>query len=293
MKSIFFIVCIAVSIVARASDNKITGNLEWDLQHANFDSVAFQQDMALDVREKMQNPLYNGLYSLLLPGAGQYHTERYTKAAIFFGVEVALVAYAIISDHNGNKKTEEFQRYANAHWSAYRYAQWINTYGGADYGPTANIDLNKVQRGDYSEINAWEVAPSPNKIGFSHQLPRFGEQQYYELIGKYHQFKFGWSDYPKDQNGIPISDNRQYDDLKTAKQQITSYMAERARANDYYYAASFAASVLVINHVISAIDAYLSTKAYNREISASLGLRPVDSYEGKRLLSELKISVGL
>lgn len=291
MKINFCTLLLCISTIASAGEIKITGNIAWDLQHADQDSVMFQQEVTYDAREKMQNPFYNGLYSLVLPGVGQYHSERYTKGVIFFGAEVALIAYAIISDNNGKKKTEEFERYADAHWSAYRYAQWINTYGGADYGPTANIDLNKVQRGDYSEINAWEMAPSPNKIGFSHQLPHFGEQQYYELIGKYHQFKFGWSDYPKDQNGIPISDNRQYDDLKTAKQQIVSYMAERARANDYYYAASFAVSVLVINHVVSAIDAYFSTKAYNREISASLGLKPVDSYEGKRLLSELRVSI--
>lgn len=283
--------------LARAGEKKITGNFEWDVKIAGQDTVV-QQGMQFENNERLQNPFYNGLYSLVIPGTGQYHSERYTKAAIFFGAEIALIAYALINDKNGNDKTEEFQNYAEAHWSAERYALWIRNHG-ADYQDVNNpqspgntaIDLARVRNNDFSEINAWESAPHTE--GFSHQLPRFREQQYYELIGKYHQFKFGWDQYPDANNdGIPDSDNKQYDNYFTAEAQVNAYATERAKANDYYYAASFAASVIVINHVISALDAYVSTKSFNNDISATLGLRPVDSYEGKRLLSELRISVG-
>lgn len=284
-------------LLAEAGEKKITGNIEWDLKHGAQDTVVHQGALSGNY-EQRQNPFYNGLFSLVIPGTGQYHSERYTKAAIFFGAEVALIAYAFISENNGDKKTEEFQKYAEAHWSAERYALWIRNHG-VDYQDVNNsqspgnapIDLARVRAYDFSEINAWESAPHTE--GFSHQLPRFREQQYYELIGKYRQFKFGWDQYPDvNSDGIPDSDGKQYDNLFTADDQITSYATERARANDYYYAASFAASVIVINHVISALDAYVSTKSFNNEISATLGLKPVDSYEGKRLLSELKISIG-
>jgi hypothetical protein len=287
----YFILFSAITI-SYAGEKNITGNLGWDLTKVTQDTSTFEK-FELQHSNQFQNSFYNSLFSLVLPGSGQYRTERYTKAAIFLGAEVALITYAIISNNNGNKKTDEFQRYAEAHWDAVRYARWINNFGVSDYGPqlTTPIDEHRVANKDYSQINAWESAS--HSEGFSHQLPRFGEQQYYELIGKYRQFKFGWDQYPDLNNdGIPDSDNRQYDNLFTAENQITSYMTERARANDYYYAASFAVSVLVINHVLSAVDAYLSTKSFNKEISATLGMRPVDSVEGKRLLSELRISVG-
>jgi len=35
----------------------------------------------------------------------------------------------------------------------------------------------------------------PHNIGFSHELPTYNTQQYYELIGKYSQFKYGWDTY--------------------------------------------------------------------------------------------------
>ena len=278
-----------------AGEKTITGNIEWDLKNIAQDTVV-QQGVVPGYNEQHQNPFYNSLFSLVIPGTGQYHSERYTKAAIFLGAEVALIAYAFISENNGDKKTEEFQKYAEAHWSAERYARWIEAYGKADYGPTSitftESDFAAIRNNhDYSKINAWEQGS--HSEGFSHQLPRYKEQQYYELIGKYHQFKFGWDQYPDtDNNGIPDSDNKQYDNYFSAEAQVNAYAAERAKANDYYYAASFAASVIVINHVLSALDAYVSTKSFNNEVSATLGLKPVDSYEGKRLLSELKISIG-
>lgn len=280
-----------ISGIGFAGDRNPTGVFRIDVINFSPDTVTAEASVIVH-DPRRQNPIMNGLYSLLLPGAGQYQTERYTKGAIFLGAEVAFIAFAIISDHNGDKKTEEFQQYAEAHWSPERYAKWINVHGAADYGPAATIDLNKVRQNDFSEINAWESAPSPNKIGFSHQLPRFREQQYYELIGKYHQFKFGWDTYPDLNNdGVPDSDGRNYDAM--IPQQLKDYAKERGIANDYYYAASFAASVLVINHFVSAIDAVLSTRSYNNDISASLQLTPVDGREGKRLMAGMKISVGL
>ena len=291
---IFALLLLFAVNISLSGEKKNTGNLQWDLLQSQQDTVSAKSSILISGDEK-QNPFMNGLYSLVLPGAGQYHSERYTKSAIFLCAEVALVVYAVVNNHNGDKKTAQFQSYAEAHWDAVRYAKWIETFGKAEYGPS-NVtftigDYDAIRNGkDFSKINEWEQGS--HKLGFSHQLPKYGEQQYYELIGKYNQFKFGWDTYPDLNNdGIPDSDGGRYDDL--IPQQLKDYAAERGKANDYYYAASFAVSALVINHVISAIDAFLSTKNYNNEVSASLNLKPIDGIEGKRLMSELTISVGL
>ncbi len=278
--------------ISLGSDRKLTGNFQWDVLSLKQDSIV--ENSILLEPAKHQDPFANGLYSLVLPGAGQYRSERYLKGAIFLGAEIALVVYAVISNNNGDKKTDEFQRYAEANWNAVRYARWIGTHGVVDYGPTVAFtqsDYDAVANHDYTKINAWESGQLGNHTqGFSHQLPKFGEQQYYELIGKYHQFKYGWNTYPQDANGVPVSDGGRYDDM--IPQQLKEYAKERGKANDYYYAASFAVSVLVINHVASAIDAFISTRSYNTEITASLDLKPVDGIEGTRLLSEFSLHVG-
>ncbi len=276
-------------------EKTFTGNFRVDLMSFGEDSIV-QTEISSVNNNLRQNPFMNGLYSLAVPGVGQIRTEQYTKAAIFFSAEVALIVYAIANNNYGDKKTDEFQAYAEAHWSAERYALWIRNHG-ADYqdlnnsnspGNTA-IDILRVRNHDFSEVNAWESAI--HKIGFSHQLPVYQSQQYYELIGKYHQFKFGWDTYEVDANGVPVSDNGNYDNLLKSEKQFKDYAVERGKANDYYYAASFAASALVINHVLSAVDAFFSTNSYNKEISAAFQVTPIDGIEGKRLLSEVKVQI--
>ncbi len=285
-------VFIAATIFAQAGEPALTGNFRLDVvKEVPQQTVTATSVVVVEPREK-QDPLTNGLLSLAVPGAGQYRTENYTRAAVYFGAEVAFIVYALISEKSGDDKTAEFQKYAEAHWSAERYARWINTYGTSDYGPVRTIDLARVRDRDYSQINEWESAPASGKFGFSHTLPPFGDQQYYELIGKYYQFKFGWDTYPVDANGVPVSDGRDYFNNYTADQQIKNYAAERGKANDYYYAASFALSALVVNHAVSAIDAFIATKSYNSTITADLKLSPVHSPEGERLYSQLSLSVG-
>jgi hypothetical protein len=267
---------------------RLTGNLRWDLVQAMNDTVVSEVSVVVQQPAK-QNAMLNGLYSLIIPGAGQYQTDHYVKAGVFVAAEIAFAAFAVISNRNGDKKTEDFQRYAEAHWSPVRYAQWINTYGAADYGPAASINLARVGQFDFTEINEWERGQ--HKLGFSHTLPKFREQQYYELIGKYNQFKFGWDEYPRDVNGVPISDGMRYDDL--IPQQLLNYAVERGKANDDYYAASFAMKALLLNHILSAFDAMLSTASYNHSLTTSFKVTPVESIYGQRLMSEMKVSVGL
>jgi hypothetical protein len=279
------------SVLAMGGEKKLTGNLRLDLTDETLDSLTTASAPHTPHGVSgTKNPFYGGLYSLVLPGAGQYESERYTKAVIFFAAEVALVTYSLVNQHNGNTKTQEFEQYADAHWSAYRYAQYINTYGVADYGPITNFstaDFIAVQNNDFSKINQWESGS--HEIGFTHLLPKHGEQQYYELIGKYNQYKFGWDTYPTDGNGVPVSDARKYDEM--IPQQMKDYAVERGKANDYYYAAGFAVSAIVINHVISALDAFISTRSYNKEITSSMGMNVKEIGGSKKLFSELNVSV--
>ena len=283
---------VCFSVTALCGEKKLTGNLRLDLLAVSGDTVVNTSSYQISTEPvDIKNPFYGGLYSLVLPGAGQYEASRYTKAAIFFAVEAALVTYALVQQHNGNTKTQEFEKYADAHWSAVRYAEWINTYGVADYGPNITFtpqDLIAVQNSDFSKINSWEAGE--HKLGFTHLLPKYGEQQYYELIGKYNQYKFGWDTYIDANNdGIPDSDNGRYDELIPV--QMQNYAKERGKANDYYYAAGFAVGMIVINHVVSALDGYISTRSYNNEISSSVGMNIKEIGGEQKLFSELNLAV--
>ena len=86
------------------------------------------------------------------------------------------------------------------------------------------------ERVNWAELNEAETG--------SHNLPPHGEQQYYELIGKYHQYAGGWNDYTGGANNSQISPNFDY------------YSGERGEANDYYNTSSTAIMGVYINHVL-------------------------------------------
>lgn len=293
----------------------LTGNLRLDLVASANDSTAASHEMSKMVMGK-KNPLVTGLYSLVIPGAGEYTTENYTKSAIFLSAEVVLVAAAIIYNNKSNNQFNVFENYANANWSIDRYAEWINNHG-ADYqtgsGPgNGNITVypNPTLQ-QYalmiSQINAWESAP--HSEGFSHNLPNYDPtswtngESWYELIGKYVQFKYGWSSYPSNGvqviNGIsipiPASDGGNYLNGPTPANWLTqqvNYMKSRQLANDYYNYAQTMIKLMVVNHIISAFDAFLSAKSYNKGISSSVEIRTMNIGGVVALTPSLDVKIG-
>jgi hypothetical protein len=288
-----FLVLLFVPVIALAGKNALTGNVRLDLIYVVQQDTVPHSGSIMERPENpnLKSPLMGGMRSLLIPGAGEYYSERYVKSGIFFALEVAAVTTALVYNSKGNNKTDEFQNYADQHWSAVDYAQWINK-NWANYKtsetPAPNIDIDRVKRNDFSQINTWEAAP--HSIGFSHQLPPYGDQQYYELIGKYSQFKYGWDTYQY--NGAHDGDDGYNVDY--ISQQVKEYAANRGKANDYYYYAEIATALIVANHVLSALDGVWSTANYNKEITSEMGLRLQDVGGGEMTVAtQLTVKVRL
>lgn len=238
---------------------KLSGNLYTD---NNFYLNALPENLVsknlLIDQETRKSPWLGSLFSFILPGAGEFYAESYWKAGIFLALEAGVVTTAIIYNNKGNNETNVFQDYANAHWSAVKYAHWLVDYAQAN-GETVTIDDNRVRQGDYSQIHIVENMFS----NLSHNLAPYGDQQYYEMIGKYDQFAGGWDDFNPDQlTTTPISPNFNY------------YSDLRGKANDYFAVASTAVIGIYINHFLSAIDAYWSTTVYNKELAVNMSVDP-------------------
>lgn len=205
-----------------------------------------------------KSPWLATLFSFIVPGAGEFYAESYLKAGIFAAVEAAVITTAVIYNNKGDNETGVFQNYANSHWSAVRYAEWLVRYAASE-GQTVTIDENRVRQGDYSQIHAVEDLFS----NLSHNLASYGEQQYYEMIGKYHQFAGGWDDFnPQQLTTTPISPRFNY------------YSDLREKANNYYAVSSTAVIGIYINHFLSAIDAYWTTTVYNKEVAVNMSVDP-------------------
>lgn len=253
--------------LAQNDDNiKLTGNLNADAKIILNDFKPNNQITLVTTNlQNKKSPMLAGLLSALIPGAGEFYAGSYYKSAIFFALEVGLVAVAVIYNNKGDDKTKEFENYAdnvtdNSGWSVVRYAQWINQYKGKNIQINPNTNLKHWERVNWSELNSVERQIS----GFSHTLERHGAQQYYEMIGKYHQFSPGWWDFKGGSNNFEISPSYAY------------YSGLRGEANDLYNISTKAVVGIYINHFLSALDAVWSAVSFNKNLNLQVRLDAVE-----------------
>ena len=243
--------------------------------------VAQLVDAALDeAQDSYNSPTLGGqksvkkavFFSALVPGSGQLYSGSYIKAAAFMAVEALAWGMQINYRGKGDDKDAEFKAFAEKNWSEQRY--WSSVYyqlnglpeedrpsGMPDY--SGDIFADNQGR---PVITNWQEAEMVLKqwdnttylAGFTHHLPETKTQQYYEMIGKYpEQFGNAWDDADFDTYYSGYVDritdlNRTYADM-------------RSEANDFYKTASYGAMLVLVNHVLSAIDAGFTARRFNNK----------------------------
>ena len=239
-----------------------SGNLKEDSKCiTKLESVNAQNFRYADEKKK---PFLAGVLSLILPGAGEFYSESYIKSGIFLALEVAAITTAIINDKKGDDQTSVYQNFADNNWDVSKYAAWLwnnrealgipNTHGITSIDEVIinnNSSLPYWERVDFSKLNLLESK-------FSHRLPKHGDQQYYEMIGKYPQFNHGWVDQTND-------NTPQYNEIITPM--FHNYSTMRGEANDFYNIASKAVVVVYVNHFLSALDAAWSAVSFNNDLT--------------------------
>lgn len=170
------------------------------------------------------------LFSLILPGAGEIYTGSKLKAALFMGLEVFSWYSYITSYSDGQDLENEFRAFANEYWNPSDYRAWLVEVKGV---PSDTID--------FAEDSS-----------FTHHLPNFMTQQYFEMIGKYDQFLYGWAD-------------TDYDTGDSTSELRDSYLGMRENANNKFDRARNFAIISIANRMISAFDAALSARKLNKK----------------------------
>jgi len=240
-----------------------------------YKSVKFEYDTISNVMKKTDNyeseksPYLGGAMSLVIPGAGQFYAKDYWKTAIFLLVEAGLWTTYGIYQKKGNDQTTSYQNYANSNWNVRQFADWLKRENFSSSGSiepnTPNLEILRAQ------INVCLTDPANN---FTHTLPEYGAQQYYEVIGKYQTFIAGWS--TADLNYVTRNTYGTY-----RLSQVDYYMNERQLANDYYKNGDKALYVVILNHLLSAAEAAWSITRHNKEISFKTNFEVKNLYSVK------------
>jgi len=226
-------------------------------------------------------PLAFGM-SALVPGLGQAYNRDWVAAGIFVAAEVALLTAWLVMKNNGNQGIEEYEQFADNGFSPIKYAEWLNGYSGYDGAPVPLPSITDDEfrfpdmwtSAERAEVNAFfdDIQAAERQsiylttgASFSHVLPYHGEQQYYELIGKYFQFAPGWRDY----EGQPDDDPRV---VMPPDSDFYFYSVIHAEANDDLRRASWAGVLVVLNHFAAGAEAAVSAKLHNNAVRPSLTL---------------------
>jgi hypothetical protein len=203
----------------------------------------------MDVRGDQKDKSTNGhkspakafLYSAVIPGAGQLYTGSKLKAAAFFGLEVLAWTGHIVYHGKGEDNTDKFEAYADTYWQEGRYEQWLFMHWGT-------FDDDSVFNNNGFSL-------------FTHHLPDTKTQQYYEMIGKYNQFVYGWVDTDIDAS-VEDAHPTTYSQLRM------DYEDMRHDANKMFDRATASLIVVMVNHIVSGFEAALAARNHNKNVSS-------------------------
>lgn len=237
--------------------------------------------------------------SLLLPGLGEFYVGS-KRGIAFLGVEAAAWWMYIHFTHKGKNLEDEFKRFADQHWrysaegGDYSYYGWLR-YKIEDKALSSADSVAYRQLGEDLPKKYEDLAASPKYMetlgtkdisGVGESLPANKNQQYYEMIGKYPQFRYGWNDittsYYIDNQGkkqlynpalvdsmgnpkgnyslVPISPNQSH------------YMDMRYQSNKNLKRGISGVQLMIINRIVSAIDASRLAYHHNKGLESELSM---------------------
>lgn len=219
------------------------------------------------------NPLKPMIASLAIPGLGQYlNKSPLWKTALFAGVEIAGIAGYISWNNKGDDITKEYENWADEHWDM---NNWVN--GSApllsDINSNGYPNVNDVRidgshhitiiiDGRYESSDLLLDNPNADYV-------ELRDWDFYEGIGKYDQFVAGWDDARLSWEIINKKITDGDDELIVMTPRKQHYIDLRNDSNVLYKNAKFAASALLFNHILSALDAMWYANK-NKELSYKL-----------------------
>ena len=240
------------------------------------------------------------IYSMLLPGAGQFYAEKSSFTTYVFPIlEVGMIAGIIMYNNRGKDKAKDYEHYANGEDIAY-------TLGDGQVIMTTRYDRNRQHRVEsiLMGLNASDIYESSY-----FRLDGDNTQHFYEDIGKYPHYVFGWADwyyhFATDQAGVELDpiwypggheDNPGWvwqanyplwdDDALGYSVEIPienynhasspmrkEYVKMRDKAKAEYAVARTLSFTLAGNHLLASLDAIRLARKANKNYLSDTGIR--------------------
>lgn len=248
------LLCGAVASHAQTSPRSLLTAYKLDAYpiERRADTIAFPPAEQKNVGRK--SPILAAALSFVVPGLGEYYAgEQIWRGLIFSGLEVGLWVTHSYYMKRGDDSTAAFRSFSNANSSKGRYVQHMDSILSADTGRLNLFHGYLADSNDCASINREEglldslstYGTDPRIKGFNHRLPCSDVQQYYEIMSKYEQYLPMWGYNVSNYNRAAIM---------------------RDNMNTQYGIAESLVWGIIINHILSAVDAALLAADHNANL---------------------------
>lgn len=237
--------------------------------------------------------------SLIVPGLGQAYTKHYVKAGVFVALEATAIGLSVACSNLGKKKYDEGIKFANQNFDFNKFNTYYNEL--SDYilrqegGDSAAITptqekLNGIYFDTLHGITAafnqksaefyrdLEGQSNPYVQGWKDCEPTLKEIT--EFTGEDKKFirntnyEFKYLPYPDPTDStlkylvvrFDTAGNKLDSGLFGYSPNQSTYSTMISKSNDYYKLANTILTVMIINHLVSAVDALIGAMSYNNHL---------------------------
>jgi len=211
--------------------------------------------------------------SMIFPGAGQFYVDNKSITAYIFPViEIGLILGYLHYNNEGDKKTEKYEKFADKNYSRVHQVEVEGKIiaAAAEAIPEGTGNIYDYTSDDIQHDNRYFLLDSQKT------------QHYYEDIGKYNKYIFGWDDWyskyidPEDGTALwQFNDNvwvgnypvniadADYETPYSALRK--EYNVLREDAEEEYRAAKTFVYGIMFNHLLASADAIRVSVKHNSE----------------------------
>ncbi len=263
-------------LLFRKYTTDIEKSINWDgyllaeNEHAAEESDQNLIDNSLYSGDQLKSTKAGFLYSIAMPGAGEFYCNSYAKAALFFAAELGFWAGYGVYNYKGKQKKDKFQNFADEYWDMEVYLNWLAT--------------TKNDAAWWWDDNSWVSDMLPLQAEVTASNDRFNivpddikkNDDYYDMIGNI-WFVIGWEDIDEVPPLEITDDNDDRDDyiIRELEKKIQpqaeyrqEYLDMEEKANQMYKYAKYFMGAAIFNHILSAFDAVWTVKKHNDEIQS-------------------------